>query len=198
MDLVQFFSNENNSIEWVIGQKIEACIAAKNGYDMLVGPQPDLLVSSSYNHLEICDSLSLITLRGEPSINEIPHGTPYSYTYPENYILATMTKYNIRDKKGHLTEAAEKALFIYLDYQINNFVDYVTKTHFRADLLNRFAFKQARLGDEDKLIITYRVDATPLFPLNPLFYVSATTIAFATPNVFAIKSQRTHLRAKEQ
>jgi len=174
----------DESAEFAMGFMIEARLSAREGFDMLIGPQPDLLVASSYTHAPMHQKskISIVTVSVEP-LDTLKVGEPYSYLSPEVYPLS-LGKYLEQADKGDAS-----TLLDHIDSEMNLFVDYLVGTQFRRDALNRFKFKSINVI-EDTIFIAYGLDATTLYSLDPEQVIVTSMMHYAPPDLYAVRSQR--------
>jgi len=150
---------------------IEGRLIKRNGFNMIIGPQPDLLAPSNYTHSEMddCDKIK-VTFISDENTNLRKHGEAFSQMVPTVYTMPT----------GNAS--CEE-----LDRLMDCFVDELVTKHFRGDTLNRFAVDS--LSVENQLLrIGYRIDTEPLFKLDPSRVIVAHTLKYAE-NLWAVRSQ---------
>lgn len=160
----------NGSEKYVLTLLIEGRLMKRHGFNMLVGPQPDVIAPSNYTHREMDDTDKIrVTFISDESTELRKNGEAFSQMMPAVYSMPI-----------HPTPEE-------LDTEMDLFVDELVTNHFRSDALNRFAVDTLSV-EGSVLRIAYRIDTEPLFKLDPSRAIAALTVKYA-PNLWAVRSQ---------
>lgn len=160
----------DDSEQYVLVLIIEGRLMKRHGFNMLVGPQPDVIAPSNYTHREMDDTDKIrVTFISDESTDLRKNGEAFSQMIPAVYSMP-------------LRATPEE-----LDSEIDLFVNELVTKQFRSDALNRFAVDTLSV-EESVLRIAYRMDTEPLFKLDPSRVIAAYTIKYA-PNLWAVRSQ---------
>lgn len=158
-------------LDYAIRLYIETRLVNKQGFDMLVGPQPMILSSSGYNHKEMESGMELRFIRGATS----SEGT-----------LLKMAIYEM--SMGEEDEWNVDLVLHFIDKEINVFIDNLFSTHFVSNRLNRFSIQSITFHNYS-VSIEYLIDTASSIQCNTDVIIAAHTILYAKPDVWAVRYQ---------